>query len=97
MPSTQQKQALDGKRLRSAFFQGSGAAGQVLLVDRCTTCRDVSSVANPINRYAIGSQTQGFKTNTDGPVDIYLKARVAGAMPLVERTFCNRWAHGPEI
>ena len=36
-------------------------------------------VANPINRYAIGSRTKGLKTNADGSVDIYLQGTSPGA------------------
>jgi len=36
-------------------------------------------VDNTINRYAIGSRTQGLKTNPDGSVDIYLQAKTPGA------------------
>ncbi len=35
-------------------------------------------VDNPIQRYAIGSRTQGLKTNADGSVDIYLQATSPG-------------------
>ena len=35
-------------------------------------------VDNPINRYAIGSRTQGLKTNADGSVDIYLQGASPG-------------------
>ena len=35
-------------------------------------------VDNPIKRYAIGSRTQGLKTNSDGSVDIYLQATSPG-------------------
>ena len=33
-------------------------------------------VANPINRYAIGSRTPGFKLNADGSADIYLQSDI---------------------
>ena len=36
-------------------------------------------VENPIKRYAIGSRTDGLKTNADGSVDIYLQAKSPGA------------------
>ena len=36
-------------------------------------------VANPISRHAIGSRTQGLKTNADGSVDIYLQSTSPGA------------------
>ena len=36
-------------------------------------------VENPIKRYAIGSRTQGLKTNADGSVDIYLQSQSPGA------------------
>ena len=36
-------------------------------------------VDNPTNRYAIGSRTQGLKTNADGSVDIYLQSKSPGA------------------
>lgn len=35
-------------------------------------------VANPIDRYAIGSRTKGLKTNSDGSVDIYLQSKSPG-------------------
>ena len=35
-------------------------------------------VANPINRYAIGSRTPGFKLNADGSADIYLQSESPG-------------------
>ncbi len=35
-------------------------------------------VDNPIERYAIGSRTQGLKTNADGSVDIYLQSASPG-------------------
>ena len=35
-------------------------------------------VANPINRYAIGSRTPGFKLNLDGSADIYLQSTSPG-------------------
>jgi len=35
-------------------------------------------VDNPIERYAIGSRTNGLKTNADGSVDIYLQATSPG-------------------
>ena len=35
-------------------------------------------VDNPIQRYAIGSRTQGLKTNADGSVDIYLQSTSPG-------------------
>ena len=35
-------------------------------------------VANPINRYAIGSRTTGFKLNADGSADIYLQSASPG-------------------
>lgn len=35
-------------------------------------------VDNPIQRYAIGSRTQGLKTNADGSVDIYLQSAHPG-------------------
>ena len=36
-------------------------------------------VANPIDRYAIGSRTPGLKTNADGSIDIYLQGTSPGA------------------
>ena len=36
-------------------------------------------VENPIKRYAIGSRTQGLKTNADGSVDVYLQGSSPGA------------------
>jgi hypothetical protein len=36
-------------------------------------------VANPINRYSIGSRTSGLKTNSDGSVDVYLQSKSPGA------------------
>ena len=36
-------------------------------------------VDNPIERYAIGSRTQGLKTNADGSVDIYLQSASPGS------------------
>jgi hypothetical protein len=35
-------------------------------------------VANPIDRYAIGSRTDGLKTNEDGSVDIYIQSASPG-------------------
>jgi hypothetical protein len=35
-------------------------------------------VDNEINRYAIGSRTEGLKTNADGSVDIYLQSNSPG-------------------
>jgi hypothetical protein len=35
-------------------------------------------VANPINRYAIGSRTPGFKVNADGSADVYLQSASPG-------------------
>lgn len=35
-------------------------------------------VDNPIQRYAIGSRTQGLKTNADGSIDIYLQSASPG-------------------
>jgi hypothetical protein len=35
-------------------------------------------VENPISRYAIGSRTEGLRTNPDGSVDIYLQAASPG-------------------
>ncbi len=35
-------------------------------------------IENPINRYAIGSRTQGFKLNADGSADIYLQSASPG-------------------
>ncbi|MBS0341881.1 MAG: DUF1214 domain-containing protein, partial [Proteobacteria bacterium] len=35
-------------------------------------------VDNTIKRYAIGSRTQGLKTNADGSVDIYLQSATPG-------------------
>jgi hypothetical protein len=36
-------------------------------------------VANPIKRYAIGSRTDGLKTNTDGSIDIYIQSKTPGS------------------
>jgi hypothetical protein len=36
-------------------------------------------VANPINRYAIGSRTPGFRLNADGSADIWLQSTSPGA------------------
>jgi hypothetical protein len=35
-------------------------------------------VENPIDRYAIGSRTEGLKTNSDGSIDIYLQSQPPG-------------------
>jgi hypothetical protein len=36
-------------------------------------------VGNPLGRYAIGSRTEGLKTNDDGSIDIYLQSETPGA------------------
>ena len=36
-------------------------------------------VANPINRYSIGSKTAGLKTDADGSLTIYVQAESPGA------------------
>lgn len=35
-------------------------------------------VDNALNRYAIGSRTEGLKTNNDGAIDIYLQSQSPG-------------------
>ena len=36
-------------------------------------------VDNPVNRYLIGTYTEGLKNNTDGSLDIYLQNASPGA------------------
>jgi hypothetical protein len=36
-------------------------------------------VDNPLNRYSVGTYTQGLKNNTDGSLDIYLQNVSPGA------------------
>ena len=36
-------------------------------------------VDNPINRYSIGTYTEGIKNNTDGSLDIYIQSASPGA------------------
>jgi hypothetical protein len=36
-------------------------------------------VENPLSRYAIGSRTEGLKSNDDGSIDIYLQSETPGA------------------
>jgi hypothetical protein len=50
-------------------------------------------IANPINRYSIGTCTEGLKNNTDGSLDIYLqhatpaKDKESNWLPAPEQTF----------
>ena len=73
------KQPLDGsKRYVLRFSKGQVPPVKFFWSMTMYNLPDRLLVDNPIQRYAIGSRTQGLKTNADGSVDIYLQSASPG-------------------